>query len=58
VPQAASIEQRNATMQSLLDKVSALGGVEAAGLSDNLPLLRNRHWSAPTAKGHDYPDRC
>nr|WP_245536512.1 ABC transporter permease [Terriglobus saanensis] len=50
----ASIEQRNALVQDLSQRISALPGVEAAGISDNLPLLRNRSWSAPTVKGRSY----
>ena len=46
---------RNATMRNLLDQVSAVPGVEAAGFTDNLPLLRNRGWSGPTVKGKSYP---
>jgi predicted permease len=36
-----------------LEKVSGLPGVDAAGLSDNLPLLRNRGWGAPQIKGKE-----
>ena len=50
-----SIEQRNATIQDLFQRVNGIAGVEAAGLTDNLPLLRNRNWSAPTVKGKTYP---
>jgi predicted permease len=49
-----SIEQRNALVQDLTQRISGLPGVEAVGISDNLPLLRNRSWSAPTVKGRSY----
>jgi predicted permease len=51
----SSIEERNASMQNLLQRVSTIAGIEAAGVSDNLPLLRNRNWSAPTVKGRVDP---
>jgi predicted permease len=41
----------SAFLQEDLARVSALPGVEKAGFSDNLPLLRNRGWGAPTVKG-------
>jgi predicted permease len=50
-----SIEQRNALMRDLLQRVSAIPGVEGAGISDNLPLLRNRSWGGPRVKGKEYP---
>jgi len=49
-----SIEQRNAVMQSMQQKISGIAGVEAAGFTDNLPLLRNRSWGAPIVKGRHY----
>jgi predicted permease len=52
---AKSIAQRNAYMRNLLQQISSVGGVDSAGLTDNLPLLRNRSWSAPTVKGKSYP---
>jgi predicted permease len=46
-----SVGKLSAFLQNALQRVSALPGVEAAGFSDNLPLLRNRGWGGPTAKG-------
>jgi predicted permease len=45
------IQQRAAFLQDVLQRVSAIPGVEAAGIADNLPLLRNRGWAAPKLKG-------
>ena len=41
--------KHSATMQEILRRVDAIPGVETAGISDNLPLERNRSWgiSAP-----------
>jgi predicted permease len=50
----AAIEKWGATLQGLLHQVSAIPGVEAAGVSDNLPLERNRNWDGPEAKGRPY----
>jgi predicted permease len=46
--------QQNAYFDEVLRRVRALPGVEAAGLSDFLPLGRNRSWGAG-AKGQTYP---
>ena len=53
-----STAKLSAFLQEALEKVSSVSGVEAAGFSDNLPLLRNRGWGGPTAKGkpHDPKD--
>jgi predicted permease len=49
------VEQRMAFFQNALREVMAIPGVEVAGISDNLPLARNRSWGAPGVKGVDYP---
>jgi len=46
--------QQNPYFDEVLRRVRAFPGVEAAGLSDFLPLGRNRSWGAP-AKGQTYP---
>jgi predicted permease len=46
--------QQNAYFDEVLRRVRALNGIEAAGLTDALPLGRNRTWGAP-AKGQVYP---
>lgn len=46
-------EQRNAYLDELLRQVRAIPGVEAAGVSDALPLGRNRTWGT-RAKGVTY----
>ena len=46
--------QQNAYFDEVLRRVRAMPGVQTAGLSDFLPLGRNRSWGAP-AKGKTYP---
>ncbi|HYL77402.1 MAG TPA: ABC transporter permease [Bryobacteraceae bacterium] len=45
--------QQNAYFDEVLHRVKAVPGIEAAGLTDALPLGRNRSWGAP-AKGQVY----
>lgn len=42
--------KRAATWQEFVDRALAIPGVEAAGISDNLPMSRNRSWGI-AAKG-------
>ncbi len=46
--------KRGAIVQEILQRVMALPGVDVAGLSDKLPLDRNRSWDL-RAKGKVYP---
>jgi predicted permease len=46
-------EQRNAYYNEVLRRVKEIPGVESAGITDALPLGRNRTWGAP-AKGVTY----
>ncbi len=46
--------QQNAYFDDVLRRVRAVPGVLAAGLTDALPLGRNRSWGTP-AKGQTYP---
>ncbi len=46
--------QQNAYFDDVLRRVRAMPGITAAGLTDNLPLGRNRSWGTP-AKGQVYP---
>src|SRR5882762_1571462 len=39
--------KRSAILQNILTRVSAIPGVEHAGISDNLPFDRNRCWGIP-----------
>ena len=48
-----SPEKRAAMWQEILRQASMIPGVEAAGISDNLPMSRNRSWGI-RAKGGDY----
>jgi predicted permease len=45
--------RRGAILQEMLSRVTAIPGIEAAGISDELPLDRNRSWGL-MAKGKDY----
>lgn len=47
----ASQAKRGVIFQQILARVSALPGVEAAGMSDYLPLGPNREWDSPVPKG-------
>ncbi|HMF65677.1 MAG TPA: ABC transporter permease [Edaphobacter sp.] len=49
-----SVEKRSAILEEVLRRVRAIPGVEAAGITDNLPLERNRGWGGPRAKGKVY----
>lgn len=49
-----STDKRNAIFEEAIRRVSALPGVESAGISDNLPLERNRGWGGPQAEGKTY----
>jgi predicted permease len=46
--------RRGAILEEMLRRVHALPGIEAAGISDKLPLDRNRSWEL-SAKGRAYP---
>ena len=47
----ASETKRSEIFQQILARVSALPGVEAAGMADYLPLGPNREWDTPVPKG-------
>jgi predicted permease len=47
----ASQSKRGEIFQQIIARVSALPGVEAAGMSDYLPLGPNRNWDTPVPKG-------
>ncbi|HTB97581.1 MAG TPA: ABC transporter permease [Terracidiphilus sp.] len=53
----ASVEKRTAIFQQVISRVSAIPGVEAAGISDYLPLDRNRSWGLPLPKGVKPPEK-
>ena len=48
------MDRRGPVLQDLLRQVQALPGIEAAGITDMLPLGRNRSWGL-AAKGKTYP---
>lgn len=51
------VQRRTASYQQILSQVGALPGVEAAGISDYLPLGGNRSWGTPFPKGVKRPDK-
>jgi Acidobacterial duplicated orphan permease len=53
----AGIQKRTAIFQQVIGRVSALPGVEAAGITDYLPLDRNRSWGTPFPKGVKRPEK-
>ena len=48
--------RRAAFYQQVLSRVESLPGVEAAGITDYLPLGQNRAWGTPLPKGAKRPD--
>jgi len=52
----ASTQKRTAIFQQVLARVGAIPGVQAAGISDYLPLGQNRSWGTPFPKGVKPPD--
>jgi predicted permease len=49
-----SVAKRSAIFQQILTRVSALPGVEAAGMADYLPLGPNREWDTPVPQGKTF----
>ena len=52
----ASVAKRTQIFQQVIARVSALPGVEVAGIADYLPLGPNRSWGVPTPQGKTYPE--
>ncbi|HEX4005398.1 MAG TPA: ABC transporter permease [Acidobacteriaceae bacterium] len=52
----ASVAKRAEIFGQVIARVSALPGVEAAGIVDFLPLEQNRAWGAPTPQGKIFPE--
>jgi predicted permease len=50
----ASQSKRGEIFQQVIARVSALPGVEAAGISDYLPLGPNRSWDTPVPQGKTF----
>jgi predicted permease len=53
----ASIQKRTVIFQQVLARVSAIPGIEAAGITDYLPLGQNRAWGTPWPKGARRPEK-
>jgi predicted permease len=51
---AGSADKRGAIFQEILARAAALPGVEAAGISDYLPLGPNREWDTPVPQGRTF----
>jgi predicted permease len=54
VDQAADRAKMAGLWQEVVSRVETIPGIETAGISDNLPLSRNRSWGI-SAKGETYP---
>ena len=54
---AASEQKRATIFQQVLAKVDTIPGVEAAGITDYLPMGGNRAWGTPFPKGVKPPDK-
>jgi predicted permease len=52
----ARAANRAAIFQQILTRVTALPGVEAAGMADYLPLGPNRSWDDPVPQGKTFPE--
>jgi predicted permease len=50
----ARVAKHTVIFQQILERVSALPGIEAAGIADYLPLGPNRSWGSLTPKGKVY----
>jgi predicted permease len=50
----AAAAKRGAILQQILRQISALPGVEAAGVTDYLPLGPNRQWDEPVPQGKTF----
>jgi predicted permease len=55
-PDDAGTLKRAAIFQQVLARIGAIPGVEAAGITDYLPLGQNRSWGIPFPKGIKHPE--
>jgi predicted permease len=46
--------KRGVILEQILDRITALPGVEAAGMADYLPLGPNREWDTPVPQGKTF----
>jgi predicted permease len=51
----ASAVKRGAIFSQVLNRIGSIPGVEAAGISDYLPLGANRSWGSPCPRGRTCP---
>lgn len=51
----ARVQKRITVYRHIIERISALPGVEATGITDYLPLDRNRSWGLPFPKGVKRP---
>jgi predicted permease len=52
----AGFQKRTPIFQQVLARIGAIPGIQAAGISDYLPLGQNRSWGTPFPKGVKPPD--
>lgn len=50
----ASVAKRSEIFQQILARINSIPGVEAAGMSDYLPLGPNREWDTPVPQGKTF----
>jgi predicted permease len=53
-PDCNTFEKGSAFYQQMISQVNAIPGVERVGITDYLPLERNRSWDSPRIKGKEY----
>ena len=51
-----ALQKQTLILHQVLNRVSSIPGVQAAGIVDYLPLGQNREWDAPFPKGFKVPD--
>jgi predicted permease len=51
-----ALQKQTLILHQVLNRVSSIPGVQAAGIVDYLPLGQNREWDTPFPKGVKFPD--
>jgi predicted permease len=51
-----ALQKQTLALHQVLNRVSSIPGIQAAGIADYLPLGQNREWDAPFPKGVKFPD--
>jgi putative ABC transport system permease protein len=55
--QQGALEKQTLILHQVLDRVSSIPGIQAAGIVDYLPLGQNREWGIPFPKGVKPPNK-